>query len=123
VHGDRAAGSRDYRGVACALIMFTAGVKELVLAVFIEAVGEAPRQGLLSRRRPGLRGSNHSTSVMAFGAKGSENQGRRGWVQSCGEPPGLSRPAAPVGSGGKGGPAEPPEGRGALPTPRQPGRR
>lgn len=55
--------------------MFTAGVNEPGLAFFIEAVGKAPRRGLTARRRPGLRGSNHSTSVMAFGAQGSERQG------------------------------------------------
>lgn len=109
----------ETRGVAYALIMFTAGVKELVLVVFIETVGKAPRQGLISRRRPGLHGSNHSTSVMAFGAKGSENQGRQSWVQRCGEPPGPLRPAAPGGTTGEAGRrlAEPPEGRGALPLP------
>lgn len=85
------------------LIMFTAGVNELV--VFIETVGKAPRQGLISRRRPGLHGSNHSTSVMAFGAKGSENQGRQSRVQRCGEPPRPPRPAAPGGDGGRGRPA------------------
>lgn len=113
----------EARGVAYVLIMFTAGVNELVLVVFIETVGKAPRQGLISRRRPGLHGSNHSTSVMAFGAKGSENQGRQSWVQRCGEPPGPPRPAAPgrEDTGTAGGaarrPAEPPEGRGALPPP------
>lgn len=71
----------ETRGVAYALIMFTAGVNELVLVVFIETVGKASRQGLISRRRPGLHGSNHSTSVMAFGAKGKENQRRQSRVQ------------------------------------------
>lgn len=95
----------ETRGVAYVLIMFTAGVNELVLVLFIETVGKAPRQGLISRRRPGLHGSNHSTSVMAFGAKGRENQGRQSWVQCCGEPPGPPRPTAPGGDGGRGRPA------------------
>lgn len=108
----------ETRGVAYVLIMFTAGVNKLVLVVFIETVGKESRQGPISRRRPGLHGSNHSTSVMALGAKGSENQGRQGRVQRCGEPPSPPRPAAP-GRGATGEAArqlaEPAEGRGAPP--------
>lgn len=116
----------ETRGVAYVLIMFTAGVNELelVLVAFIETVEKAPRQGLISRRRPGLHGSNHSTSVMAFGAKGSENQGRQSWVQRCGEPPGPPRLAAPWGDRGTGHPAagRAPRGARSTSTRRQPGR-
>lgn len=111
----------EARGVAYVLTVFTAGVNELLLADFIETVGKAPRQGLISRRRPGLRGPNHSTSVMAFGAKGSENQGRRCRCSAAGthralltggvRPEGLRR-------GGQ----SPPRAPGAPPR-RQPGMR
>lgn len=69
----------ETRGVAYALIMFTAGTNELVLVLFIETVGKAPRQGLISRRHLGLHGSSHPSSVMAFSATGGENQRRQSW--------------------------------------------
>lgn len=79
--------------------MFTADVNGPGLAFFIEAVGKAPRRGLTARRRPGLRCSNHSTSVMAFGAEGNERQGYSA-AGSRRAPLARGRPGgAPEGSG------------------------
>ncbi|CAN8196880.1 unnamed protein product [Coccothraustes coccothraustes] len=111
----------EARGVAYVLTVFTAGVNELLLVDFIETVGKAPRQGLISRRRPGLRGPNHSTSVMAFGAKGSEKQGRRCRCSAAGTHRALLtgevRPEGPRRGG-----QSPPRAPGAPPR-RQPGMR
>lgn len=111
----------EARGVAYVLTVFTAGVNELLLLDFIETVGKAPRQGLTSRRRPGLRGPNHSTSVMAFGAKESENQGRRCRCSAAGTHRALLtggvRPEGPRRGG-----QSPPRAPGAPPR-RQPGMR
>lgn len=111
------------------LIMFTAGVNELLLLVvvlFIETGAKAPRQGLISRRRPGLGGSNHSTSVMAFGAEGGENRGLPSGAQRCGQPPALQRPRGRRwGCGGPAGRASLRGGSGAggaAAARRQPGR-
>lgn len=96
----------EARGVAYVLTVFTASVNELVLVDFIETVRKAPRQGLISRRRPGLGGPNHSTSVMAFGAKGSENQERRRRCSAAGTHRALltggARPEGPRRGGGSG---------------------